>query len=70
MKEDITSSLGVPCEIKNGRREVEYCAESGFWVVNEYFIHKNVYKCTRVMRNLGVMEIMSMINLVLVKRDI
>ena len=49
----------------NGRRVIDFCAERGFCVE-----HKSLHKCTRVIRGQDEMELLSMIDLVLVKKDI
>ena len=44
-------------------------AERGLGVGNTYFEHKSLYKYTRVARGQDGVEVMSMIDLVLVKED-
>ena len=65
----ITGAFGVPGENDNGRRVVEFCEERGLCVGNTYFEHRNVHKYTKVARGREGVEIKSMIDLVLVKRD-
>ena len=54
---------------ENGRRVVEFCAERWLSVSNTYFKHKNFHKYTRVARGQDGVEVKSMINLVLLKKD-
>ena len=49
---------------------MEFCAERGLCVGNTYFKHRNLHKYTKVARGQDVMKVMSMIDLLLVKRDI
>ena len=56
-------------ENKNGRRVEEFCAETGLCVGNTYFEHKNLHKYTRVVRGQDGVEVKSMIDLMLVKKD-
>ena len=60
----------VPGENDNIRRVVEFCEERGLCVGNTYFKHRSLYKYTKMARGLDGAEIKSMIDLVLVKRDI
>ena len=48
---------------------MEFCAERGLCVSNIYFEHKNSHKYTRVTRGQDGAEVKSMIDLVLVKKD-
>ena len=48
---------------------VEFCAEKGICMGNTYFKHRSLHKYTRVARGLNGVEIKSMINLMLVKKD-
>ena len=48
---------------------MEFCAERGLCVGNTYFKHRNLHKYTRVARGQDRVELKSMIDLVLVKRD-
>ena len=61
----ITGAFGVPGEIDNGSRLVEFCAERG--LCNAYFKHRSLHKYTRGQDRV---EVKSMIDLVLVKRDL
>ena len=63
----ITGGFRVTGE--NVRRVVEFCVERGLCVGNTYFKHRSLHKYTRVARGQDGVEIKSMINLVLVKRD-
>ena len=53
----------------NGRRVVEFCAERVPFVGNTYFKHRNLYKYTRTVGGRDGVEIKSMIDLMLVKRN-
>ena len=57
-------------ENENGKRVMEFCAERGLCVGNTYFKHKNLHKYTRVARSQDGVEVKSMLDLVLVKKDI
>ena len=48
---------------------MEFCTERGLCVGNTYFKHRSLHKYTRVARGQDGVEIKSMINLVLEKRD-
>ena len=48
---------------------VEFYAERGLCVGNTYFKHKSLHKYTRVERGQDGVEVKSMLDLVLVKRD-
>ena len=65
----ITGAFRVRGENGNGRRLVEFCEESGLCMGNTYFKHRTLYKYTRVARSRDAMEIKSMIDLGLVKKD-
>ena len=65
----ITGAFGVPGENENGRRVVEFCAERGMCVGNTYFEHKSLHKYTRVAMGQDGVQVKSMIDLVLVKKD-
>ena len=65
----VISAFGVPGENVNGRRVVEFCAERGLCMGNTYFKHRTLHKYTRVARSQDEVEIKSMIDLVLAKRD-
>ena len=43
MGASITGAFGVPGENYNGRRVVDFCAESGLWVGNTYFEPKSLH---------------------------
>ena len=65
----ITGAFGVPEENYNGRRVVEFCKESGLCVGNTYLKHRSVHEYARVAKGRNDVEIKSMTDLVLVKRD-
>ena len=69
MRAGITGAFGFPGENENGRKVVEFCAESWLCVGNTYFEHNNLHKYTRVARGQDGVEVKSMIYLVLVKKD-
>ena len=48
---------------------VEFCAERGLCVNNTYFEHKSLHKYIRVARDQDGLEVKSMIDLELVKKD-
>ena len=56
-------------ENNNSRRLVEFCVEKGLYVGNTYFKHRSLHKYTRVARGQQQVKVKSMIDLVLVKRD-
>ena len=66
----ITSAFGVPGENDNGRRVVEFWEEMGLCVGNTYFNHRSLHNYTKVARGRDGVQIKSMINLALVKRDV
>ena len=68
MRASITAAFGVPGE-NDGRRVVEFCAVRGLCVGNTWFKHRNLHTYTRVARGQDRVELKSMIDLVLVKRD-
>ena len=65
----ITGAFGVPGENDNGRRIVVFSAERGLYVGKAFFKHRSLHKYTRVARGRDGVEIKSMIDLVLVRRD-
>ena len=65
----IIGSFRVPGENDNGRRVVEFCTERGLCVGNTYSKHRSLHKYTRVARDKDGVEVKSMIDLVLVKKD-
>ena len=69
-KAGITGAFKVPRENDNGRRVVEICVQRGLCIGNIYFEHKSLHKYTRVARGQDGVEVKSMINLVLVKKDL
>ena len=68
-RDGITSAFRDPGENDNGRKVVEFCKERGLCVGNTYFKNRSLYKYTRVARGQYGVEIKSMIDLVLVKRN-
>ena len=46
-----------------------FCIERGLCLGNTYFKHRSLYKYTRVARGQDRVEVKSMIDLVLVKKD-
>ena len=69
VRASITGDFGVPGQNDNGRRGVDFCAERGQFVGNTYFKHKSLCKYTRVARDQDGVDVKSMIDLVLVKKD-
>ena len=69
VRPSITGAFGVTGENDNTRRVMEFCAERGLCVGNTYFEHKSLHKYTRVARGQDGVEAKSMIDLVLVKKD-
>ena len=69
MRAGITGAFEVPGKNENGRRVVDFCGERSLCVGNTYFEHKNLHKYTRVARGQDEVEVKSMIDLLLVKRD-
>ena len=65
----ITGAFGAPGENDNGRRVVTFCAERRLCVRNTYFEHRGLHKNTRGAIGQDGVDIKSMINLELVKRD-
>ena len=70
VKSSITGTFGVPGKNGSGRRVVEICVQRGLCIGNIYFEHKSLHKYTRVARGQDGVEVKSMINLVLVKKDL
>ena len=68
MRTGITGDFRVQRK-KNGRREVEFCAERGLYVGSTYFENRSLQKYTRVTMDEDGVEVKSMIDLVLVKKD-
>ena len=66
--EGIIGKHGVPGVNDNGERVVDFCAEKEFCIGNTYFEHKNIHKYTRIGKARD-REVRSMIDLILVKRD-
>ena len=70
MRTGITGAFRVLGENENGRRVAKFCAERWLCVGNTYYEHKNLHKYTRVAKSQDGVEVKSMIDLVLVKKDI
>ena len=66
----IIGSFGVPEENDNRRRVVEFCAERGLFVGILCFEHKSLLKYTRVPRGQDRAKIKSIIDMMLVKKDV
>ena len=66
----ITGAFGVPGENDNGRGVVEFCTERILCVGNTYFKHGSLHKYIRVAKGQDRVEVKSMIDLLLVKKDI
>ena len=58
-----------PGENNNGRRVVEFCAERRICVSNTEFDYRSLHKYTRVARGQDGVVVKSMIDLVMVKKD-
>ena len=67
MRAGITGTFRVPGENENGRRLMEFCGERGMCVGNTS--NTSFHKYTRVARGQDGVEVKSMIDLVLVKKD-
>ena len=65
----ITGAFGVLGENDKGRRVMKFCTENELCMGNTYFKQRSLHQYTRVARGQGV-ELKSIIDLVLVKRDI
>jgi hypothetical protein len=68
-RDGITGGFGVEGVNENGRRVIDFCGENGMCVCNTFFDHKSVHKYTRVGKSRDGTEVKSMIDLVLVKKD-
>ena len=66
----ITGAFRVLGENDSGRRVVDVCAEKVFCMSNTYFKHKSLCKYTRVARGQDGLGLRSIIDVVLIKRDI
>ena len=69
MRASITGAFEVLGENDNGKRVVEFCVERGLCVGSTYFEHRSLHMYTRVARSQDGGEVKSMIDLVLVKKD-
>ena len=56
-------------ENENGRKVIDFCANRGMCVGNTFFDHKSVHKYTRVGTDRNGNEVKSLIDLVLVKKE-
>ena len=65
----ITDGFGVSGENDNSRRVVQFCVERGMCVSNIYFEHRSLRNYMKVAWGQERVEVKSMIDLVLVKRD-
>ena len=65
----IIGAFGVPGENDNGRKVVKFYAERGMCMGNLHFKHRSLHKYTTVARVQDGVDIKSMIDLVLVMRD-
>ena len=63
----ITGGFGVLGENNNGRRVIDFCAVRGLCFGNTHIEHRSLKKYTSLARGHDGMEVMSMIDLVLVK---
>ena len=60
--------LGVPGERDNGRKVIDFFADRGMCVGNTYSQDKSLRKYTRMARDEDGVEVMSMIDLMMVKK--
>ena len=70
MRVGITGAFAVLENIGDGRRLFHFRAEKELCVVNTYFMDKNLHKYTRLARGQNKVEVMSILDLVLVKKDL
>ena len=68
-RDGITGGFGVAGENENGRKVIDFCEERGMCVSNTFFKHKSIHKYTRVGVGRDGIEVKSMIDLVLVKKE-
>ena len=66
---NITGVFGFPGGNDNGRRGVTFCSERRLCVCNTHLKYKSLHRYTKVARDQDGMEVQSMIELVLVKKD-
>ena len=64
----IISAFGIPGENDGERSVVDFCSDMGLYASNTYFKLKNLFMYTRETRGPDGVQVMSMINLVLVKK--
>ena len=69
MRAGITNAFGVLGQNVMGKRVVDFFAKKGLFVDNVYFKNRSLHKYTRVVRGQYGVEAKSMIDLVLVKKD-
>jgi hypothetical protein len=68
-RDGVTGDFGVEGENENGKKVIDFCVDKGMCVCNTFFSHKNVHKYTRVGVDRDGNEVKSMIDLVLVKKE-
>jgi hypothetical protein len=68
-RDGITGGYGVEWENENGMRVIDFCVDKGMCVCNTFFDHKSVHKYTRVGKDRDGAEVKSMIDVVLVKKE-
>ena len=68
-RDGIIGGFGVEGENENGRRVIDFCVERGMCVCNTFFDHKSVHKYTRVGTGRDGTEVKSLIDVVLVKKE-
>ena len=62
-------ALGISGENDNGRRVADFCAERGLCVNNTYCEHESLYNYSRRAGGYCGVEAKSMIDLVMVRKD-
>ena len=70
VRASITGAFRIPGENDNSRRGMEFCAEMGLCGSNTYFEHRSLLNYTKTARVQDRVEVKSMIELVLVKKDL
>ena len=68
-RDGVTGAFGVPGENDNGGRVEEFYAERGLCVGSTYIKHMSLHKYTRAAKCQNGVEVKSMINPVVVKKD-
>ena len=69
-KAGITGDFGVPGENDNGKGVVEFCDDRGLYLGNKYLEYRSLHQYIRMGRGQDGVEIKSMIDLVVVKKDV